>query len=350
MSRRRHFPILLVFVSLCLAACGRTPSTPTETVPGDAALMDSIKVRLFNDSNLKVEPVVITASNGEVTLAGEVSSEEARRQIVELAQTAPGVTKVTDSMQIKPEATAGVIPAAPAAPARNSAAPAATTPAAPPPAAPPAATNPAPPVTNAAAASNPPVTNAPPVAAVQPPPPPPPPKPKKVVVPEGTSIQVVTIDSIDSKKDKVGGTFMASLNAPLTVGEQIVAPKGSNVSIKLLGAATSGNFKGKSELHLALDSIEAQGKRYPVQSSTYSEVGKSQGKSTAKKVGIGAAVGGTIGAIVGGGKGAAIGAGVGAGGGAATQVLTKGDQVNVPSETTLEFKLEMPLEITIQPK
>ena len=169
-------------------------------------------------------------------------------------------------------------------------------------------------------------------------------------MPEGTSIQVVTIDSIDSKKDTVGGTFMASLYAPLTVGEQVVAAKGSNVSIKLLGAATSGNFKGKSELHLALDSIEAQGKRYPVQSSTYSEVGKSQGKQTAKKVGVGAAVGATIGAIAGGGKGAAIGAGVGAGAGTAAQVLTKGDQVNVPSETRLEFKLEMPLEITIQPK
>ena len=318
MSRRRHSPILLVFVSLCLAACSRTPSTPTETVPGDAALMDSVKVRLFNDPNLKVEPVVITASNGEVTLAGEVSNEEARRQIVELAQTSPGVTKVNDSMQIKPGATAGAVPEAPAG----------TSPAAPP-------------------AAN---TPAPPVAAVQPPPPPPPPKPKKVVVPEGTSIQVVTIDSIDSKKDTVGGTFMASLYSPLTVGEQVVAPKGSNVSIKLLGAATSGNFKGKSELHLALDSIEAQGKRYPVQSSTYSEVGKSQGKQTAKKVGVGAAVGATIGAIAGGGKGAAIGAGVGAGAGTAAQVLTKGDQVNVPSETRLEFKLEMPLEITIPPK
>ena len=330
MARRRHSLTLLVFVSLCLAACGRTPSTPADTVPGDAALMDSIKVRLFNDPNLKVEPVVITASNGEVTLAGEVSSEETRRQIVELAQTAPGVTKVNDSMQLKPEATAGAIPAVPVAPARNSAAPPAATSAAPSPAAPPAANTPAPPV-----------------AAVQPPPPP---KPKKVIVPEGTSIQVVTIDSIDSKKDTVGGTFMASLYAPLTVGEQVVAAKGSNVSIKLLGAATSGNFKGKSELHLALDSIEAQGKRYPVQSSTYSEVGKSQGKQTAKKVGVGAAVGATIGAIAGGGKGAAIGAGVGAGAGTAAQVLTKGDQVNVPSETRLEFKLEMPLEITIQPK
>src|SRR4026207_2365168 len=98
MSRRRHSPILLVFVSLCLAACGRTPSTPADTVPGDAALMDSIKVRLFNDPNLKVEPVVVTASNGEVTLSGEVSSEETRRQIVDLAQTSPGVTKVNDSM------------------------------------------------------------------------------------------------------------------------------------------------------------------------------------------------------------------------------------------------------------
>jgi hypothetical protein len=60
-------------------------------------------------------------------------------------------------------------------------------------------------------------------------------------------------------------------------------------------------------------------------------------------------VGTAIGAIAGGGKGAAIGAGVGAAGGAVTQVLTKGKQVNVPSETKLDFTLEKPLEITVQP-
>jgi hypothetical protein len=39
-------------------------------------------------------------------------------------------------------------------------------------------------------------------------------------------------------------------------------------------------------------------------------------------------------------KGAAIGAGTGAGVGAGSEVITKGDQVKIPSETLLEFTLQ----------
>ncbi len=73
--------------------------------------------------------------------------------------------------------------------------------------------------------------------------------------------------------------------------------------------------------------------------------GKGRGGDTAKKVGGGAAVGAIIGAIAGGGKGAAIGAGVGAGAGTAVQVFTRGQQVKVPSETLLEFRLEQPVSV-----
>jgi hypothetical protein len=56
--------------------------------------------------------------------------------------------------------------------------------------------------------------------------------------------------------------------------------------------------------------------------------------------------GAIIGAIAGGGKGAAIGAAAGGGTGAAVQVLTKGPQVKVPSETLLEFRLQQPVTVT----
>src|SRR5688572_31228090 len=108
---------------------------------------------------------------------------------------------------------------------------------------------------------------------------------------------------------------VCSSDLPLTVGEKVGIPKGANVSIKLLDAATAGKMKRKSEIQIGLDSVEFQGKKYPLQSSTYEEAGKSQGKQTAKRVGIGAAVGTAVGAIAGGGKGAAIGAGIGAGAG-----------------------------------
>ena len=54
-----------------------------------------------------------------------------------------------------------------------------------------------------------------------------------------------------------------------------------------------------------------------------------------------AVVGSIIGAIAGGGEGAAIGAGVGAAAGAGSEIITRGDQVRVPSETFIEFTLQL---------
>jgi outer membrane lipoprotein SlyB len=82
------------------------------------------------------------------------------------------------------------------------------------------------------------------------------------------------------------------------------------------------------------------GRDYPVVSSDYTLKGKGRGSDTAKKVGGGAALGAIIGAIAGGGTGAAIGAGVGSAAGAGVQVFTRGQQVKVPSETLLEFRLQ----------
>jgi outer membrane lipoprotein SlyB len=93
---------------------------------------------------------------------------------------------------------------------------------------------------------------------------------------------------------------------------------------------------------LELTRIVIDGKDYPVVSSDYTLQGKGRGSNTAKKVGGGAVAGAIIGAIAGGGKGAAIGAGVGSAAGAGVQVLTRGQQVKVPSETVLEFRLQQP--------
>jgi hypothetical protein len=106
---------------------------------------------------------------------------------------------------------------------------------------------------------------------------------------------------------------------------------------------------GRSELELSLEKMVLDGKSYPLSSTSYEVAGKSRGKDTATKVGIGAGIGAAIGAIAGGGKGAAIGAAVGAGGGTAIQIATRGQQVKVPSETLLEFKLEAPVSVTYTP-
>jgi hypothetical protein len=168
----------------------------------------------------------------------------------------------------------------------------------------------------------------------------------QVTIPAGQSLLIRMIDGVDSSKNHVGDIFHASLETDLTLGNTVVARKGTDVYGRLAESQKSGNFSGKSELQLELTRLVIDGKDYPVVSSDYTLQGKGQGSQTAKKVGVGAVAGTIIGAIAGGGKGAAIGAAAGGATGAGVQVLTKGAQVKVPSETVLEFRLQQPVTVT----
>jgi hypothetical protein len=161
-----------------------------------------------------------------------------------------------------------------------------------------------------------------------------------ITIPTGTRISVRTIDAIDSTQNHVGDRFQASLEEPLLVNGEEVVPKGADVYGRLTQSNTSGTFTGKSQLGLELTGIVVNGRTFPLVTGEYAVAGKSRGASTAKRTVGGAAVGSIIGAIAGGGKGAAIGAGVGGGVGAGSEVITKGDQVKVPSETLLDFTLQ----------
>ncbi len=167
-----------------------------------------------------------------------------------------------------------------------------------------------------------------------------------VTVPAGTLLKVRMIDGVDSSKNKVGDQFTASLEDAVVVGNTVVAPKGADVYGRLAEAKSAGHISGSSELQLELTGIRINGNIQPIVTGEYSAVGKGRGKQSAERIGGGAALGAIIGAIAGGGKGAAIGAGVGAGAGTAVQVITKGEQVKVPSETLLDFTLAQPFTAT----
>ena len=168
---------------------------------------------------------------------------------------------------------------------------------------------------------------------------------KSVTIPAGTHISVRTIDGIDSTKNRPGDRFQASLEEPLIVNGDVVAAKGADVYGRLAESKKSGTFSGRSELQLELTGIVVNGQTVPLVTGDYELQGKSRGASTAKRTIGGAAVGTIIGAIAGGGKGAGIGAAVGGGAGAGSEIITKGDQVKVPSETILDFTLQQ--EVTI---
>ena len=163
--------------------------------------------------------------------------------------------------------------------------------------------------------------------------------------PTGSRIVIRMIDSISSEKQSVGTPFVATLEEPLSYGGVEVAPKGADVRGRVSTLSDAGRITGSAQLGLELTQIFVNGIPYSITTAEYSEVAESRTGQTVTRAGVGAGIGAVIGAIAGGGKGAAIGAGVGAGGATAVQVMTKGEKLNIPSETKLEFTLRTPMVI-----
>jgi hypothetical protein len=329
---RKTSVVLVTLLAAFLVAAG------CSTGPSDEAIATDIKARMFSDPQLNTANLQVTSKDGEVTLTGEVPTEAARYNAFKLASDTKGVVKVHDLMTVQVAQAAE--PPAPAKPAPKPAPVRRVVRRSPPP--------PAPAVKNDST-SAPMAQAAPPPAVETPPPPPPEPKPVKVQIPVGTTFAVRMVDSIDSEVNRTGETFRATLDSPISVDGEEIVPAGTDVSVRLADSKTAGKFAGRSELRLEVSWFEFQGRRYTVDSSTYEQVGSSRGKNTAAKVGGGAAIGAVIGAIAGGGKGAAIGSVIGAGAGTGAQVFTKGQQIRVPSETRIDFRLDQPVVVTYMP-
>jgi len=148
------------------------------------------------------------------------------------------------------------------------------------------------------------------------------------------------IDSIDSSKQKTGYRFTASLETNLQADGMVVAPRGSRVHGLLAQASSAGRMSGSSQLTLELTDIVINGTAHSLLTSTFEIKGKGEGKKTAGKILGGAGLGALIGGIAGGGKGAGIGVLAGAAGGTALAASKKGEQLQIPSESLLEFRLE----------
>jgi hypothetical protein len=326
-KNRIQILVLLLVLSLSVS-CSRIGA------PSDDAIATDIKAKMFSEPALKSAAVDVSSKGGEVTLTGQVPDDAARLAAYKIATQAKGVTKVNDQLsvvtaQAAPEPVAPVYTPAPAPAAKPARKPK------------PAAK----PVKNAEDA---------PAAAAAPdamaaPAPPPPPQPVTVTVPANSVVTIRTTDAIDSSTNHAGEVFKASLDAPMVVDGRVIVPAGADAYVKLVSASSAGRIAGRSELSLELASIVVQGKTYNVVSSDVKQSGASRGKRSAATIGGGAALGALIGAVAGGGKGAAIGAAVGGGAGTGVQVLTKGQQVKIPSETRLDFTLQQPLDITYFP-
>jgi hypothetical protein len=195
---------------------------------------------------------------------------------------------------------------------------------------------PAPAASGSAASSS---AAAPAVAAAPAPPPPPPPAFVDVKVPAGKALPIRITQTLDSATTQEGETFSGVVASNVRVNNQVVIPQGTPVTGRVTAAHEAAHYKGSSLLSVELTGINVRGQRIGITTAAYSKQGKGRGKNTAIKAGGGAGGGALIGGLIGGGKGAGIGALVGGGAGLVANGVTRGEQVQITSETLINFAL-----------
>lgn len=348
--RRFRISLFLALLSATLLF-GGCSYLQTLQKPDDQAIASDIQGKLFADSVLKTRDIHVSSEGGVVTLTGTVSTDLEKAAAERMASQAKGVKQVQNQLTVGPAA-ALAEPLAAAQPERTPPESARAERAKPGRRSERAASfnHDAEPVQQAEAAPAPaPTTSAQPapMAATEPAPQPPVRRSVEVTVPAGSTITVRMIDGIDSSQNRPGQEFAASVDAPVVVEDHIVIRKGADARVRLVQAKSAGRMTGQSQLQVELVGLAIGAQTYAVESSAVEKTGASRGKRTAETVGGGAALGGLIGAIAGRGKGAAIGAAVGAGAGTAVQGATKGQQIQIPPETKLDFTLKAPITVTM---
>jgi len=322
--RTRHLLLIsfLLILGLALTGCSRVGGRT------DVQIASDIQSKIGADLRLANKQISVQTKDGTVVLTGRVDTEAEKKMVETYAAGVEGVKTVMNNIEVAPAAVQAAPPPTPEPPAP---APAAARPAAKKPATPAATAAPPAPAPGAPTAPAPAAT---------------PPAEERVTMPAGTELTIRMIDSVDSEKNKVGDRFRATIEMPVVVEGKTVVPKGAEVEGVVAQSASAGHFQGRSELALALSKLTYAGKSYDIKTEQAVREASSRGKKTAAMVGGGGALGAVIGGIAGGGKGAAIGAASGAGAGAGVQAVTKAQQVRIPSETVLEFKLKNPVTVT----
>jgi hypothetical protein len=346
-SRLAASPILAL--SLLIFGCKHS-STPTPA--DDASLAQSVQNRISVDSSLSAEPIQVAVQQGVATLSGTATSDEVRSSAANDAAQVAGIRTVINNLT--------VASSPPAPPTQTSGAntlpPPHPKPAIEPhtlrqpkkmaPSPIPDPATPAPSEFEQAQAAPP----AAPIERVAPPPPPQvPAKPevRSVTLPADTTLPVRISQTLDSATTQEGDSFSGVLASDILVDSRTVLRQGTAVSGRVDTVQEAAHFKGNSLLVIQLTSIQARADHLPISTDAYSKAGTGRGKNSAEKIGGGAAVGAVLGGIFGGGKGAAIGAAAGGGAGAGAQAITRGQQVQIPAESLVRFRLTSPVTVRI---
>jgi hypothetical protein len=330
--------VVTLALALSLTACKSSkPATP----PDDATLTSAVQSRLAGDGAISNEAIQSSVKDGIATLNGTVSNEAARSLAAADAAQVDGIRTVVNNLSVQqpPPPAVAAITAPPPIPAAPKKTPIPRVKAAP------TVHPPSPPETAAQEVSPPPQ----PAVPMPPPPPAAPPAPAfhNITLPADTVIPIRITQTLDSATTQQGDSFSGTIATDVLSDNIVALRQGTPVTGRVSAVQEAAHYKGSSLLTIELTSIDRRNEKLPITTEPYSVQGKGRGKNTAAKVGGGAAVGAILGGIFGGGKGAAIGAASGGGVGAAANTITRGEQVQIPSETLIRFHLNSALALRV---
>ena len=330
-------PILLLSLAFILAGC-------KSAAPDDATLNTQVQSRLFSDQNLTGQAIQTSVASGVVTLNGSVTSDTARTIASGDVAQVPGVKTVVNNLVVEPQSAITAVPPAPATPRSAPLVPPGAAPKAQKPSAMVAQTPPqSAPIVRDSPAPQPTPQPMPAPAAAQTPLPPPTPVVHSITLSAGTTIPIRITQTLDSASTQTGDKFTGEIASDIVEDGMVVLPQGTEVTGHVDAAQDAKHYKGSALLTISLTAINHKGEHISCATDPFTKQGEGRGKNTAEKVGGGAAVGAILGGILGGGKGAAIGAAAGGGVGAGANTVTKGQQVQIESETVVRFRLSDPI-------
>jgi hypothetical protein len=165
-------------------------------------------------------------------------------------------------------------------------------------------------------------------------------------VSEGTELRIRLLQPLSSDKSQIGQSFEGTVDSGIRVQGRTVLARGDTVKGVVVNAEGSGRVSGRAKMALKLTQIQTGGKSYDIETNTLSMEAEGTTGRDAGRIAGAAALGTIIGAIAGGGSGAATGAAIGGGVGVGGTVLTKGKEVDLPTESLLSFQLTKPVQIS----
>jgi hypothetical protein len=91
---------------------------------------------------------------------------------------------------------------------------------------------------------------------------------RPVVIPANTVIYVRLQQALNSSSAQTGQTFAAVLDEPVLVDDRTVAPKGAEITGKVLAARESGRLRKAGYVRITLSAITVNGRTLPLQTTS----------------------------------------------------------------------------------